>query len=429
MVCFGGSQPSPQLALLLGKLNALKPENIELSPILIDDGQIKIEGYTTNTRFIPIYFHSIDDGKIGLIQVRQIMPMERDGRHVIHFQLTVAPQESGLLTSTSTSSEVSEAARSVNATAVTSESPSRQDHINSSSSLAEKETASPMWFDGLKFKSMDDLYKYTAAKKWNCTACHSLDHQTVGPSFLEISRRSAVNDVSRIVRSIHEGSSNLWGPVPMPATHGVPETEAIMIAEWILGLDNKLLKSDVVQAKPSSQMPNQPQAFVTVSPDPAKPWSAKTAWWLLAEFHPNSKTIRDIPVNKIDSGWCYANEFAKENFPQEALGGFMGLNEILREQNSFSITKMFDGVHKVTVLVGVYQTCDMKTGTFLAGLNNSKMNRQVVFLDKFDTPFFAYLRSGNKQSFELWDCYGCDGSLIYEWNKSSHTFIRKNSDE
>jgi hypothetical protein len=89
MVCFGKSQPSPPLALMLEKLKALKPENIELFPILIDDGQIKIEGYATNTRFLPMYFHSIEDGKIGLVKIKEIMPMDRDGRRVFHFIISV----------------------------------------------------------------------------------------------------------------------------------------------------------------------------------------------------------------------------------------------------------------------------------------------------------------------------------------------------
>jgi cytochrome c551/c552 len=442
MVCFGQSQSAPQLSQTIEKLKALKPDNIELSPILIYNGQIKIEGYATNTRFIPIYFHSIEESKIGLVQVKEIMPVERDGRHVIHFKIIVAPQESGLLTNISTSSRVSETATGVTKTEVIVESPPRQGLHNSSSSIVENGTASPiLLFDGLKFKSMDDLYKYTAAQKWSCTACHSLEYRTVGPSFLEISRHSEVNDVNRIVKVIHEGSTNSFGTIPMPPIRGVPEAEAKMIAEWILSLDNKLVVSDADQKNqltvsgPSSHTPssspmqNQPQEFITFSPDPAKPWQSKTAWWLLAEFHPNSKTIREIPVNKIDSGWCYANEFAKELFPLDVLGGFLGLNEILQERNSFSITRKFDGINKITVLVGVYQTCEKKTGTFLIGLNNSKKNKQVVFLEKFDTPFFAFLSNGNKQSFELWDCYACDGNLVYEWNKSSRTFVKKNSDE
>lgn len=90
-VCFAASQTPPQFSKAIEIIKELKPDNIELSPILIVEGQIIIEGHTANTRLISDYLHSIEQGKIGLVQLKEIMPEQRNGLHVKRFLISVDP--------------------------------------------------------------------------------------------------------------------------------------------------------------------------------------------------------------------------------------------------------------------------------------------------------------------------------------------------
>jgi hypothetical protein len=91
MICHGEVSANQRSAKTIERLKGLKPENVELSPIVIVDGQIDIEGFTTDTRYLSIYLHSIEDSKIGLVRLQEIVPADRDGRRVTHFKMKVDP--------------------------------------------------------------------------------------------------------------------------------------------------------------------------------------------------------------------------------------------------------------------------------------------------------------------------------------------------
>lgn len=76
------------------------------------------------------------------------------------------------------------------------------------------------------------------AKAKNCMACHSVDTKLVGPSYKDVAEKYAGEDdaVSHLAKSIKEGSSGTWGPVPMPP-NAVSDEEAEALATWITGLE------------------------------------------------------------------------------------------------------------------------------------------------------------------------------------------------
>ncbi len=79
----------------------------------------------------------------------------------------------------------------------------------------------------------DELYKTK-----NCFACHRIDRATLGPSFRNIAAKYVEDkgaDV-KLAKKIREGSTGVWGPVPMPAQPQVTEAEASTLARWILEL-------------------------------------------------------------------------------------------------------------------------------------------------------------------------------------------------
>src|SRR5215468_6307075 len=48
------------------------------------------------------------------------------------------------------------------------------------------------------------------------------------------------------------------------------------------------------------------------------------AWWLRTRYHPFGKEVRGIPLAKVHSTWCKANEFRKDLFPKELAASFEG---------------------------------------------------------------------------------------------------------
>jgi len=74
------------------------------------------------------------------------------------------------------------------------------------------------------------------AKSKNCMACHAVDKKLVGPSYKDVAAKYAGNGdaVATLAGKIKNGSSGVWGPVPMPPNN-VTEEEAKKLATWVMG--------------------------------------------------------------------------------------------------------------------------------------------------------------------------------------------------
>lgn len=70
-----------------------------------------------------------------------------------------------------------------------------------------------------------------------CVACHTLDTKMVGPALKEVAAKYAdqADAVEYLAGHIKNGSSGIWGPIPMPPNQ-VTDEEATQLAEWILTL-------------------------------------------------------------------------------------------------------------------------------------------------------------------------------------------------
>jgi cytochrome c len=70
-----------------------------------------------------------------------------------------------------------------------------------------------------------------------CIACHSVDNKLVGPSLKEVAAKYADDEgaAELLAGHIKNGSSGVWGPIPMPP-NAVTDEEASKLAEWILTL-------------------------------------------------------------------------------------------------------------------------------------------------------------------------------------------------
>lgn len=82
---------------------------------------------------------------------------------------------------------------------------------------------------------------YTLAQKHLCTACHSLDKKSMGPSWMSISMKYQANPKaeSYLIDKIRYGGSGVWGAAVMPPSNSVDEADIRVLARYILGLINE----------------------------------------------------------------------------------------------------------------------------------------------------------------------------------------------
>ncbi|MBS7326986.1 MAG: c-type cytochrome [Thiopseudomonas sp.] len=85
-------------------------------------------------------------------------------------------------------------------------------------------------FQNANAAEAEDLLKTKA-----CLACHSVENKLVGPSYKEVAAKHDGEEgaVATVAASIKNGSSGVYGPIPMPP-NAVTEEEATILAEWVL---------------------------------------------------------------------------------------------------------------------------------------------------------------------------------------------------
>lgn len=75
------------------------------------------------------------------------------------------------------------------------------------------------------------------AQKHACLACHSMDKKVLGPAFKDVAKKYKGNAdaVAALSKKIKDGSSGVWGPIPMPPNGPkVSDADIKVLAEWIL---------------------------------------------------------------------------------------------------------------------------------------------------------------------------------------------------
>jgi cytochrome c len=73
-------------------------------------------------------------------------------------------------------------------------------------------------------------------KEKACLACHTVDKKLVGPAYKEVAAKykSRKDAEAYLAKKIKEGSTGVWGPVPMPPNGTVADDEAKTLAKYIL---------------------------------------------------------------------------------------------------------------------------------------------------------------------------------------------------
>ena len=73
-------------------------------------------------------------------------------------------------------------------------------------------------------------------KEKACLSCHTVDKKLVGPAYTEVAAKykSRKDAQAYLVKKIKEGSTGVWGPVPMPPNATVSDDDAKTLAKYIL---------------------------------------------------------------------------------------------------------------------------------------------------------------------------------------------------
>ncbi|WP_322042863.1 c-type cytochrome [Paraburkholderia sp. J67] len=76
------------------------------------------------------------------------------------------------------------------------------------------------------------------AQQQNCMSCHSVTRTFMGPALRDVAAKYAAKPEAQtyLAHKIMEGSSGVWGVVPMPANTQLNPGQAALLASWILTL-------------------------------------------------------------------------------------------------------------------------------------------------------------------------------------------------
>ncbi|MFD1557907.1 c-type cytochrome [Paraburkholderia silviterrae] len=76
------------------------------------------------------------------------------------------------------------------------------------------------------------------AQQQNCMSCHSVTRSFMGPALRTVAARYVGKPDAQtyLTHKILEGSSGVWGTVPMPANTQLSPAQAATLASWILTL-------------------------------------------------------------------------------------------------------------------------------------------------------------------------------------------------
>ncbi|ADE13005.1 c-type cytochrome [Sideroxydans lithotrophicus] len=92
------------------------------------------------------------------------------------------------------------------------------------------------------------------AKKYNCVACHAIDHKIVGPAWKDVAARYTGKGVTKytykgkeypliegLVMKVSKGGSGNWGSMPMPANDpsGAHKADITELVKFEQSLANK----------------------------------------------------------------------------------------------------------------------------------------------------------------------------------------------
>jgi cytochrome c len=103
-------------------------------------------------------------------------------------------------------------------------------------SLADTPAAAPLQQIDKDSSTTEDGEKLVNGS--DCSSCHALDRQVVGPAYAAVAKRYAGQDdaLDKLASRIREGGSGNWGAVAMPSHKNVTDAQGREMVKWVLSL-------------------------------------------------------------------------------------------------------------------------------------------------------------------------------------------------
>ncbi|MFA5665241.1 c-type cytochrome [Castellaniella sp.] len=69
-----------------------------------------------------------------------------------------------------------------------------------------------------------------------CLACHAVDKKVIGPAYEEVAakHKGQADAAAVLTKHIKEGSSGVYGPIPMPPNVGISDADIAVVVEWLV---------------------------------------------------------------------------------------------------------------------------------------------------------------------------------------------------
>lgn len=72
----------------------------------------------------------------------------------------------------------------------------------------------------------------------DCKTCHKVNEVSIGPSFMEVSKKYGTGSQDHLINKIIKGGNGVWGEVNMPAHPDLPKADVTRIVKWIASLSS-----------------------------------------------------------------------------------------------------------------------------------------------------------------------------------------------
>lgn len=69
-----------------------------------------------------------------------------------------------------------------------------------------------------------------------CLACHAVDKKVIGPGYNEVAakHKGQADAAAVLTKHIKEGSSGVYGPIPMPPNVGISDADIKVVVDWLV---------------------------------------------------------------------------------------------------------------------------------------------------------------------------------------------------
>ena len=86
--------------------------------------------------------------------------------------------------------------------------------------------------------ALDKAAAEALMKKDGCAACHAIDKKIIGPAYVDVAvkYKGDKDAVAKLSKKVKDGSSGVWGPIPMPPNTATSPADITELVSWIMTL-------------------------------------------------------------------------------------------------------------------------------------------------------------------------------------------------